>query len=188
MRNAVIIALRKHQLKIDLVIKVRMSRQHQEGEQEEVSQAFCGCTKVILRVEDFDDAYDESVKKIWNDFDEWMSNGSSWVLERVENLYLNSAKYDPIYGRSYIPTPKEIEAKKAVVNVHNNDNQCFKWAVLSALHPLAKHANRGLNYKKLENELDFTGKSFPVNLDDISKFEKQNDLAVSVYSVKQDGK
>ena len=61
----------------------------------------------------------------------------------------------------------------AVVNVQNKDNQCFKWAVL---------------YKKLENELDFTGKSFPVNLDDISKFEKQNDLAVSVYSVKQDGK
>ena len=76
----------------------------------------------------------------------------------------------------------------AVVNVQNKDNQCFKLAVLSALHPLAKHANRGLNYKKLENELDFTGKSFPVNLDDISKFEKQNDLAVSVYSVKQDGK
>ena len=36
-RNAVIIALRKHQLKIDLVIKVRMSRHDQEGEQQEVS-------------------------------------------------------------------------------------------------------------------------------------------------------
>ena len=187
-RNAVIRALRKHQLKIDLVIQVRMSRQDQEGEQQEVSQAFYGGQKLILRAEDFHEAYDESVKKIWGDFDKWLSNGSGWVLERVENLYLNSAKYDPIYGRSYIPTPKGIEAKKAVVNVQNQDNQCFKWAVLSALHPLAKHANRGLNYKKLENELDFTGKSFPVNLDDISKFEKQNDLAVSVYSVKQDGK
>ena len=39
-RNAVI--LRKHELKIDLVIKVRMSRQDQEGEQQEVSQFFCG--------------------------------------------------------------------------------------------------------------------------------------------------
>ena len=41
-RSAVIIALRKHQLKIDLVIKVRMCRQHQEGEFQEVSQAFYG--------------------------------------------------------------------------------------------------------------------------------------------------
>ena len=160
--NAVTRALRKHQLKIDLVIKVRMSRQDQEGEQQEVSQAFYGGQKLILRAEDFHEAYDESVKKIWGDFDKWLSNGSGWVLERVENLYLNSAKYDPIYGRSYVPTLKGIAAKKAVVNVQNQDNQCFKWAVLSALHPLAKHANRGLNYKKLENELDFTGNDIPV--------------------------
>ena len=71
------------------------------------------------------------------------------------------------HGRSYIPTPKGIEAKEAVVNVQNKDNQCFKWAVLSALHPLAKHANRVFHYKKFENELDFTGISFPVMLDDI---------------------
>ena len=73
-RNVVI--LRKHQLKIDLVIKVRMSRQDQEGEQQEVSQAFYGGLKLILRQEDFDEAYDESVKKIWIDFDHWFSNGS----------------------------------------------------------------------------------------------------------------
>ena len=58
----------------------------------------------------------------------------------------------------------------AVVNVQNKDNQCFKWAVLSALHPLAKHANRGLNYKKLENELDFTGNDIPVKSSSFSNF------------------
>ena len=69
-KNSVTIALRKHQLKIDLVIKVRMSRQDQEGEQQEVSQAFYGVLKLVLREEDFDEAYDESVKKIWVDFDQ----------------------------------------------------------------------------------------------------------------------
>jgi len=186
--NAVTRALKKHQLKIDLVIKVRMSRQDQEGEQQEVSQAFYGGPRLILRADDFDEAYDESVKKIWGDFDQWLSHGSGWILERVENLYLNSAAYDPIYGRSYIPTPKGIAAKKAVVNIQNKDNQCFKWAVLSALHPLTEHSNRVVNYKKFENELDFTGISFPVMLDDIPKFEKQNDLAISVYTIAEHGK
>ena len=65
-------ALRRHQLKIDLVIKVRMSRQDQEGEQQEVSQAFYGSPRLILRPEDFDEAFDESVKKIWGDFDKWL--------------------------------------------------------------------------------------------------------------------
>ena len=81
-----------------------------------------------------------------------------------------------------------LALKKAVVNVHNNDNQCFKWAVLSALHPVKDHVNKLFHYKKFEHELDFTGISFPVKLDDIVKFEKQNRLAISVYTVKQDGK
>ena len=124
-----------------------MSRQDQEGEQQETSQLFCGGSRLILRAEDFDDAYDESGKKIWNDFDEWLLNGSGWILERVEILYLNSSKYDPIYGRSYIKTPKGIFKKMAVVNVQNKDNQCFKWAVLSALHPVELNIERLSNYE-----------------------------------------
>ena len=114
---------KKPQKKIYLVIKVRMSRQDKEGEYQQVSQLFCGGARLILRAEDFDDAYDESVKKIWSDFDQWLSNGSGWVLERVEILYLNSARYDPIYWRSFIKTLKGIAVKKAVVNVQNKDYQ-----------------------------------------------------------------
>ena len=121
---------KKHQKTIDLVIKVRMSRQDKEGEHQKVSQLFCGGSRLILRSEDFDEVYDESVKKIWSDFDKWLSNGSGWILERGENLYLNTTTYDPIYWRSYIKTPKGIAGKKAVVNVQNEDNQCFKWVVL----------------------------------------------------------
>ena len=61
---------RRYQQKIDLVIKVRMSRQDKEGEYQEVSQAFCGGARLISRAEDFDEVYDESVKKIWSDFDQ----------------------------------------------------------------------------------------------------------------------
>ena len=111
-RDAVKRALRRHQLKMDIVVRVRMSRQDQEGEQQEVSQLFYGGVRLILRIEDYDEAYDESIKKIWADFDKWLSNGSGWILERVENLYLNTAAYNSIYGKSYIQTPQGIAAKK----------------------------------------------------------------------------
>merc|ERR1712208_53262 len=52
-RDAVEIALRRHQLKMDIVIRVRMSRQDQEGEQQEVPQSFYGGIRLILRNEDF---------------------------------------------------------------------------------------------------------------------------------------
>ena len=46
--HAVKLALNKHQIKMDIVIKVKMYRQDREGEKEEVSQAFYG--RLIMRV------------------------------------------------------------------------------------------------------------------------------------------
>ena len=74
------------------------------------------------------------------------------------------------------------------MNVQNKDNECFKWAVLSALHPVDKNTERLVNYKQYEEELDFTGIPFPVRIDDIPKFEKLNDLAICVYVVSENGK
>ena len=79
-RDAVRRVLRRHQLKMDIVIRVKMSRQDQEGEHQEVSQLFYGGPRLILRNEDFDEAYDESIKKIWADFDKWLTNGSGWTF------------------------------------------------------------------------------------------------------------
>ena len=42
------------------------------------------------------------------------------------------AKYQPFRGKSYFPTPKYIPPR-TVINVKNEDNRCFEWAVLSAI-------------------------------------------------------
>ena len=89
---------------------------------------------------------------------------------------------------SYIATPKGIEGKKAVVNVQNDDDKCFMWAVLSAMHPVKVNTERLNNYTEFENEIDFTCISFPVTVDDIPKFEMMNNIPISVYSIKHDGR
>ena len=104
--------LKKIQFKMDLVIKVRMIRQDKEGAQEEVRQMFYGGPRLILRENDFNEAYHETVTKIWIDFGAWVANGSGWALDSVEMLYMNTATYEPIRGRSYIPTPKRILKKR----------------------------------------------------------------------------
>ena len=62
---------------------------------------------------------------------------------------------------SPVPCHVSVGVKKAVVNVKNGDQQCFKWAVLSALFPVGKDANRSSKYTALEGELDWSGLSFP---------------------------
>ena len=73
-----------------------------DGNQEEVIQSFYGGYNLILRQEQFDGAYDKTVSKIWNDFSVWVSGGSGWILDSVHNLIMNTAKYEPIRGSSYI--------------------------------------------------------------------------------------
>ena len=78
---------------------------------------------------------------------------------------------------SYIDLPKFIMLKRAVINVKNKDNRCFEYAILSAQHNEKiknSHHSRPSQYKDYLNKLNFTGIEFPVSLEDIDKFEKQN--------------
>ena len=100
---------------------------------------------------------------------------------------MNIAKYTPLKGSSYIELPKYLQTKKAIVNVKNQDNECLKWALLSALHPVehGRNPDRVSKYKPYENELNFAGVGFPVTLKDIPKVEKQNNLAINVFGYSQ---
>ena len=55
-------------------------------------------------------------------------------------LDINIIAYSPLRGSSYIELPKELAVKKAIINMKNEDDQCFKWAVTRALNPVDKNA------------------------------------------------
>eukprot|EP01048_Picozoa_sp_COSAG05_P018477 COSAG05_NODE_2710_length_2741_cov_1.654807_2_plen_702_part_01 len=108
--------------------------------------------------------------------------GSGWVFKRVLTMEMHIARYRPLKGSSYLPTPPQLQVKKAIVNVQNKkDNECFKWAVLSAMFPASKHSDRLNKYTEHESKLDWTGFKFPVKVIDIGKFESRNNIAINVY-------
>lgn len=47
----------------------------------------------------------------------------------IDNIYITFHEIDPPGVRSYIPTPKILENKKAITNPKNNDNKSFLYAV-----------------------------------------------------------
>ena len=106
------------------------------------------------------------------------------------NLHINT--YTTIRGASWVDLPEDIKKKNrhsmTVLNVKNDDQKCFQWAVLSALHEAPHHRERVTWYKKHEGELDFTGLEFPISVDDIPKFEKKNPgLTISAYELNDEG-
>jgi hypothetical protein len=112
---------------------------------------------------------------------EFTKRGSGWVYERAISLQVNIGRYRALSGSTYVDLPKYLKDKKAIINVQNTDNQCFKWAVLSALHPAEKDGQRVSKYKPFEDDLKFDGIPFPVLLCDIAKFERKNGLAIFLY-------
>ena len=63
--------------------------------------------------------------------------GSPWRLHSIIQLELHTVTYNPLRGETWIPLPKELADKKAIVNIKNKDNKCFLWCVLRALNPKA---------------------------------------------------
>ena len=55
------------------------------------------------------------------------------------------------------------------------------WSLLAALHPAAHHAARVNHYAPYQDELKFANIEFPVSLEDISKVEELNVLAINVF-------
>jgi len=76
--------------------------------------------------------------------------------------------------------------KRAVVNVKSNDNACFAWAVVAALHPAAKNSERTNEYPHYSTVLNLCGIEFPMTLPQISKFERQNTVSVNAFSPEGD--
>ena len=118
-----------------VAVKCRMYKLDKDGNRMEVSSFFHGAMQTLLRSEDFEDSYQSSLNKIWQSFDVYLKRGSGWLLERVEKILLNTYTYTPIKISSYIPTPKALVRKLAIINVQNEtDAKCFEYSVNAALH------------------------------------------------------
>ncbi|KAE9543657.1 hypothetical protein AGLY_002053, partial [Aphis glycines] len=91
---------------------------------------------------------------------------------------------------SYIPLPENIQNKHAIINVKNEDDKCFLWAILSALHPVKKHAQRVTKYIPFKNDFDkeLKGIEFPVKTTDVPKFVKRTkDISINIYYLEEKG-
>ena len=59
---------------------------------------------------------------------------SGFSLDKIMHLYINFHRLVLTRGSSYTELPEWIQNKKAVINPQSKDEECFKWAVIGALH------------------------------------------------------
>jgi hypothetical protein len=150
-------------------------------------------TQVFTAGDSTDIEYADLRVDLDREVDRFTNVGSGWTLTAILKFIIRVGQYRPLSGpstgSSFIPTPKSLMMKHAIVNVYNpDDNLCFAWAVLSAIHPCERNAERISKYRPFLNTIDLSGLKFPVAVNQVSRFEKNNpDMSVNVYAFVEEG-
>ena len=84
---------------------------------------FNGKAKTVTKVDDIEPELNMSRQEILNVIDKWVSEGSGWVIDRIDSHYINVTTYRPLNGSSYIELPTELKnPAKGLINIKNKDN------------------------------------------------------------------
>ena len=158
------------------------------GEIIEVDAEFHSEIETNLKGKDENKLFDKIIARIGEVLANFQRSGSNWVFVSINQLEIHMADWKPISGSSYIPLPPKIKNKGAVINMKNEDNQCFKWCVVRALNPIEKNSERITKELKDESErLNWGGLRFPVDLKQIKIFEKFNPfISINVFGFEDD--
>ena len=170
-------------IKIQLILNVLTSiGDYGEENYREDNTYLNSITKLITESNNLNEIYEEITDHILESFSSYEGRGSGWKFMGIQYLEILITKVKHFGGSSYIELPSEIKNKKACVNVQNNNQECFKFSILTAVHydEIQKDHFRPSKYTKWLNDLNFDGIDFPVDLKDIDKFENQNPYRINV--------
>ena len=113
----------------------------------------------------------------------YSDEGSGWIIDKIEDIWINIANYDPLSGSSYIPLPPKLNnPKKGLINIKNKDIECFKWCHIRFLNPTNSHPERiNKQDKKIASTLDYRGINFPMKARDYEIIEERFNINVNVF-------
>ena len=91
--------------------------------------------------------------------------------------------YSPLSGSTYIELLRRLRiSMKGLINIKNNDNECFLWCHIRHLNPLKIHPERVIKAdKNIVNGLDYEGIDFPVSGNGFGKIEKKNNIWINLF-------
>ena len=99
------------------------------------------------------------IEEVLENIAKFQRRGSNWRFEEILKLELHLVEFGPLKGNSWIPLPEKVVKMKAVINMKNEDNECFKWCVTRALNPVERDSESYTKtqeaFRRIELERNF---------------------------------
>ena len=125
-----------------------------------------------------------SQRQLLNGISIWIFEVSGRTIASIDGHYINTVVYDPLRGSSYLSQPVELQnPSKGLVNIKNNDNECFRWCHARFLDPQnVKDPQRiKKSDRKVTQDLDYDAIEFSFSAKDNAKIEGENKININVF-------
>ena len=86
---------------------------------------------------------ENAFQEIFYMIDNWINEGSGWIIELIKSQYINISTYAPLSGSSYMDLPVELKSpRKGLINIKGKDRKCFLWCHVRHINPSIEHPER----------------------------------------------
>ena len=127
--------------KYQITVKVLLSKHKINEDIEYAPVYFNSATKTVINSDKYD--LDKSFQEISYRIDNWINEGSGWIIESIEAQYENISIYSPLIGSTYIELPDKMKnPMKGSINIKSNDNKYFLWCHIRHLNLVKRHSER----------------------------------------------
>ena len=108
---------------------------------------------------------------------------SEWRFDKINSLRVYLWKTAEMNGSSYVKNPLR---SSAILNIENNDKNCFIWSILASLHPFnIGQPSRVSLFRQYSTSLYI--QDFDLNnalkCTDVNIFEKLNNLSINIFEL-----
>ena len=109
--------------KYQITVKVLLKKYKLDGEIEFRPVYFNSVTKTVTNHRF---QLESSFQEILYMIDNWINEGSGWIIEFIESQYINISTYGPLSGSSYMDLPIELKSpRKGLTEIKNKDKKMF---------------------------------------------------------------
>jgi len=186
-------------IKFEIKLVTKLQKREKEDEYIYSQPCFRSTAVTILSPQSTEELLREALAQILDAYDVYMKQGSGWLLHHISFSQINVYRYETRGGgggvmglRKNLLPEVLVRNYKSVLCLHPSaDKKCFLHCVLAALYPLPKEKNKKKTdpreYLQHEHRLNTQSLTYPVTIQQIPKFERDNGLCINVqgYSDKK---
>ena len=154
-------------------------------DEEMVDLAFNSRMTNVYNLSDLDEIVNEMIAHMKEQIENPALLNSRFVFDEVLFTNVDFHQLNLMRGSSYLPLPNWLAHKKAIINPKNEDQEYFKWAVITASRweEINNNPKRISKLKRFEKDFDWSGIEFPVSIKDIEKFEFRNQISINLLAI-----